>query len=54
MSGTLRFVDIIINQKTTALSSLVYINPASTANERNFESGFVNKMLGASSSASYG
>ena len=31
----------------------VYVSPASTASERNAESGFVNKELGASNSATY-
>jgi hypothetical protein len=53
MLGTLRLVNIIMIQKTTAFVLVRYINPASTTSERNIEPGFVNKLLGASSSASY-
>ena len=38
---------------TVARSGCVYVSPASTASERNAESGFVNKELGASNSATY-
>ncbi len=39
---------------TRSVSLLLrYVNPASTASERNAESGFVNKVLGESNSATY-